>query len=183
MLRLPCLATGTPQPATTKAVAVDTLSVARPSPPVPHTSMVPSGARTVVIAARIARTAPVISATEGGRIASAVRNAAIRGSLTSPRMIASKAPAASSAERSSPTATRLSASPKLDVLMPGAREIVGNLEKILQQGVTIFRGDAFRMELHAMDGVRLVHDAHDHAIIRSRGHIKARRQGLRFDRQ
>ena len=36
MLRLPCLATGTPQAATTNAAAVETLSVPWPSPPVPH---------------------------------------------------------------------------------------------------------------------------------------------------
>ena len=44
MLRLPCLATGTPQAATTKATAVETFSVPSPSPPVPQTSMAPGGA-------------------------------------------------------------------------------------------------------------------------------------------
>ena len=38
--RLPCLATGTPQAATTRLTAVETLSVWCPSPPVPQTSMV-----------------------------------------------------------------------------------------------------------------------------------------------
>src|SRR6202040_3763656 len=33
--RLPCLATGTPQPATTSALAVEMLKVPDPSPPVP----------------------------------------------------------------------------------------------------------------------------------------------------
>ena len=43
-LRLPCLATGTPQPATTRAAAVETLKVPEPSPPVPTVSMAPGGA-------------------------------------------------------------------------------------------------------------------------------------------
>ena len=37
--RLPCLATGTPAPATTNAVVVEMLNVCSPSPPVPHVSM------------------------------------------------------------------------------------------------------------------------------------------------
>ena len=42
--RLPCLATGTPQAATTMATAVETLSVWWPSPPVPQTSIALAGA-------------------------------------------------------------------------------------------------------------------------------------------
>ena len=45
--RLPCLATGTPAPATTKAAQVEILCVPLPSPPVPQVSMAPSGARTL----------------------------------------------------------------------------------------------------------------------------------------
>ena len=41
--RLPCLATGTPQAATTSATAVETLSVWCPSPPVPQTSIALAG--------------------------------------------------------------------------------------------------------------------------------------------
>ena len=37
--RLPCLATGTPAPATTNAVVVEMLKVCSPSPPVPQVSM------------------------------------------------------------------------------------------------------------------------------------------------
>jgi hypothetical protein len=43
-LRLPCLATGTPAPATVKAAAVEMFSVPLPSPPVPTMSIAPSGA-------------------------------------------------------------------------------------------------------------------------------------------
>ena len=37
--RLPCLATATPQAATTMAAAVDRFRVCDPSPPVPHVSI------------------------------------------------------------------------------------------------------------------------------------------------
>ena len=39
--RLPCLATGTPAAATTKAAVVETLKVPEPSPPVPQVSTAP----------------------------------------------------------------------------------------------------------------------------------------------
>ena len=61
--RLPCLATGTPAPATTKAAQVEILCVPLASPPVPQVSMAPSGARTLTARARMARAAPVISST------------------------------------------------------------------------------------------------------------------------
>ena len=40
MARLPCLATGTPAPATTNAAVVEILNVWEPSPPVPHVSII-----------------------------------------------------------------------------------------------------------------------------------------------
>ena len=52
--------------ATTIATAVETLTLWAPSPPVPQTSMAPSGASIAVMRARMARTAPVISATVDG---------------------------------------------------------------------------------------------------------------------
>ena len=97
--RLPCLATGTPQATTTKAAAVETFSVPAPSPPVPQTSIAPAGASTVVMAWRMARAAPVISATVGPRTASAVRNEAMRISLTAPAIMAPNASALSAALR------------------------------------------------------------------------------------
>src|SRR5665213_2175741 len=54
-VRLPCLATGTPAPATTSAAAVETLRVPWPSPPVPTMSTAPSGASTRSILARTMR--------------------------------------------------------------------------------------------------------------------------------
>src|ERR1700690_3714886 len=55
--RLPCLATGTPTPATMKEAQVDTLTDPEPSPPVPTTSTAPAGAFTRSILARTADTA------------------------------------------------------------------------------------------------------------------------------
>ena len=69
------------------------------------------GASTLVIAARMARAAPTISATEGPRTASAVRNAAIRISLTLPFIIAANAEAASAAASRSPDAARFRMAP------------------------------------------------------------------------
>src|SRR4029453_10890643 len=61
--RLPCLATGTPAPATTKAAQVEILCVPLASPPVPQVSIAPSGARTGIARALRARVAPAISST------------------------------------------------------------------------------------------------------------------------
>ncbi len=56
--RLPCLATGTPQPATTSALAVEMLKLPDASPPVPQVSIVPGGASIVTAFARMIRAAP-----------------------------------------------------------------------------------------------------------------------------
>ena len=53
--RLPCLATGTPAAAATSAAVVEMLNVPLPSPPVPTTSIAPSGASTRTTRSRIAR--------------------------------------------------------------------------------------------------------------------------------
>ena len=52
--RLPCFATGTPPAATTRAALVEMLNVPLPSPPVPTTSIAPSGASTRTTRSRIA---------------------------------------------------------------------------------------------------------------------------------
>src|ERR1043165_5099705 len=57
--RLPCLATGTPQPATTRALAVEILKVPEASPPVPTVSMVPGGASIASALARMMRAAAI----------------------------------------------------------------------------------------------------------------------------
>ena len=74
--RLPCLATGTPQPAATSAAAVEMLKVPLASPPVPQVSMVPSGASIFSARARIACAPPVISSTVSPRTRSGHEKAA-----------------------------------------------------------------------------------------------------------
>ncbi len=49
----------------------------------------------------------------------------------------------------------------------------GEFEEIGEQRVALFRGDAFRMELHAVHGMRLVLQAHDDAVRRLGGDFKA----------
>ena len=94
--RLPCLATGTPAPATMKEAQVETLNEPEPSPPVPTTSTASAGASTRSILARIAVTAPVISSTVSPRTRSAISRPPICEGVASPDIMRSKADAASS---------------------------------------------------------------------------------------
>src|SRR6201993_893485 len=103
--RLPCLATGTPAPATMKAAQVETLTEPEPSPPVPTTSTAPAGAVTRSILARTAATAPVISSTVSPRTRSAIRSPPICEGVASPDIMLSKADAASSRDSEAPVAT------------------------------------------------------------------------------
>src|ERR1700754_4650871 len=103
--RLPCLATGTPLPATMKAAQVDTFTEPEPSPPVPTTSMASAGACTFSILPRIAATAPVISSTVSPRTRSAISRPPICEGVASPDIMASKADAASSRDSVAPVAT------------------------------------------------------------------------------
>jgi hypothetical protein len=92
--RLPCLATGTPQPATTKALAVEILKLPEASPPVPQVSIVPGGASIETAFARMIRAAPVISSTVSPRTRSAIRKAPICDGVASPLMMMSNAASA-----------------------------------------------------------------------------------------
>src|ERR1700728_4527854 len=103
--RLPCLATGTPVPATMNEAQVDTLTEPEPSPPVPTTSTAPAGASTRSIFERIADTAPVISSTVSPRTRSAIKRPPICEGVASPDIILSKADAASSHDSVAPVAT------------------------------------------------------------------------------
>ena len=110
--RLPCLATFSPAPATTKAVAVETLKVPEASPPVPQVSMSISRSvpvrpatssprvRTRTTFCRITWAKPISSSTVSPFIRSATRKAAICALVAAPDMMASMAPAASTRERS-----------------------------------------------------------------------------------
>src|SRR5271163_5203626 len=103
--RLPCLATGTPVPATMKEAQVETLTEPEPSPPVPTTSTALAGALTRSILARIADTAPVISSTVSPRTRSAISNPPICEGVASPDIMLSNADAASSRDSEAPVAT------------------------------------------------------------------------------
>jgi len=103
--RLPCLATGTPAPATMKAAQVEMLNEPDASPPVPTTSMASAGASTTSIFARMVRTAPVISSTVSPRTRSAINNPPICEGVASPDIMRSKAWADSSSVSAAPLAT------------------------------------------------------------------------------
>src|SRR5215475_14184942 len=103
--RLPCLATGTPVPATMKEAQVETLTEPDPSPPVPTMSTASAGATTGSILARIADTAPVISSTVSPRTRSAIKSPPICEGVASPDIRLSKAAADSSRVSVAPVAT------------------------------------------------------------------------------
>ncbi len=103
--RLPCLATGTPQPAATKALAVEMLKLPEESPPVPQVSIVPGGASTAIAFARMIRAAPAISSTVSPRTLSAIRNAPICDGVAFPLMMISKAASAWPSLKPRPWAT------------------------------------------------------------------------------
>src|SRR5258707_113603 len=100
--RLPCLATGTPTPATMNEAQVETLTEPEPSPPVPTTSTASAGALTRSILARIADTAPGISSTVSPRTRSAISNPPICEGVASPDIMLSKADAASLPDKAPP---------------------------------------------------------------------------------
>ncbi len=95
----PCLATGTPQPATTIATAVEILSVPFASPPVPHVSIAPGGAFIRTARERIARAAPTNSSVVSPRTLMPIRRAPICASVASPDIITEKAFSASASLR------------------------------------------------------------------------------------
>ena len=109
MERLPCLATRTPAPATTKAAAVEMLKVLRVSPPVPQVSISGSLAANLrpcgkIGAAwrRITLAKPTSSSTVSPFMRRAARKPAIWASFDWPVRMRSMADSASRRERSSP---------------------------------------------------------------------------------
>src|SRR5262245_12400455 len=127
--RLRCLATLSPAPATTKAVAVETLKVPDASPPVPHVSMSISRsvpvcattglpwARTVTTFCRITCANPISSSTVSPFMRIAVRKAAICASVAAPDMTASMAAAASIRVRSRRSTSARTASVMIGLVM------------------------------------------------------------------
>ena len=57
------------------------------------------------------------------------------------------------------------------------------VQEVLEQVVTAFGQDGFGVELHALDGQRLVADAHDFAVVGPRGDVEAVGQRLALDGQ
>src|SRR3990172_3814380 len=139
-------------------------------------STAPSGAATGVIVARIMRAAPVISAAVSPRTRSAIRKAPISAGLASPAVMTSSARRISSSSRLLPSASfwirGLSAVADMARSrplaraggVPAPRRHAGKLEEVGEQRVALLGGDALGVELHAVHGVRLVHEPHDQAV-------------------
>src|SRR4029079_3855442 len=180
--RLPCFATGTPAPATTKAAQVEMLKVPLPSPPVPQVSMAPSGARTVSTLARMARAAPAISSTVSPRTRSPMTSALICAGVAAPDITRSKASAASSWVRLLPAAILAMAprrSPRIAVRASTGSEGTdrfswarrsraplhsGKIEEVGDELMPVRVRDALGVELNSVHGIALVLQAHDHAV-------------------
>src|ERR1700757_3181993 len=167
--RLPCLATGTPAPATMKEAQVDTLTEPEPSPPVPTISTALSGALTRSILERIADTAPVISSTVSPRTRSAISSPPICEGVASPDIMLSKAEAASSRDSEAPVATL----PMIDL-----RSSIPRLQRLLiavsarrlREGFLIDRRADVLFELGDIFTELLVaHAAHQRLFQRFRG--------------
>src|SRR4051794_31105845 len=146
--RLPCLATGTPQPATINDAQVETLTEPEPSPPVPTTSTASAGALTRSILARIADTAPVISSTVSPRTRSAISKPPICDGVASPDIMLSNADAASWRVKVAPVATLPISDFKSSIVgfhrMGGAKRYPSCSETLLKTGFAGFIiGQAF----------------------------------------
>src|SRR6516225_1331994 len=202
--RLPCLATGTPAPATISAAHVEILNEPKASPPVPTTSIASGGACTRSIFARMTLTAPVISSTLSPRTRNAINSAPICDGVASPDIICSKAAAASSHVSAAPVATlamsglnsTVTARPSIDPCprrtrggwigaAPSGRCVPrgGEVEKILQQQMTLLGGDAFGMKLHAVHRQLSMRKPHHEAVLGFGGECQIARYGLALDHQ
>ena len=61
-------------------------------------------------------------------------------------------------------------------------ENAGELEEVGEQRVALLGGDALGMELHAVDGMRLVLEPHDEAVRGLGGDLESSRAGSRARR-
>ena len=203
--RLPCLATGRPQAATTTAAAVEMLSVCEPSPPVPQVSTTSgSPCSTTVIAPRIASAAPAIASAVSPPMRSATANAPICTGVHAPARIASKAARASAAPTGSRASSRASALGKwaksaLTARLLPERGLFGrartapargrrgrrrdDLDPVVDQPLALARQNALGVKLHALDRVQSMPEAHDLALGRPRADLEAGRQRLALDEE
>src|SRR6516225_7134645 len=202
--RLPCLATGTPAPATISAAQVEMLNEPEASPPVPTTSIAFGGACTRSILARMTLTAPVISSTLSPRTRNAINSPPICDGVASPAIICSKPTAASSRVSAAPVATlamsdlnsTVTARPSIDPrprrarggfvgAAPSGRAIprFGDFEKVLEQQMTVLGGDAFGVELHAVHRQALMRKPHHQTVIGLGRHVEIARHALALNHQ
>src|SRR5262245_27017908 len=141
-----------------------------------------AGAFTFNILARMALTAPVISSTVSPRTRSAIRIAPICEGVASPAIMRSNTCEDSSRENAAPVAAlAMSALNSSIMIAASMRPARGNgavlarvprrrqFEKILQDHVAMFGGDALGVELHTVDRPRLVRQSHDQAVVGLRG--------------
>ena len=117
MPRLPCLATRSPAPATTKAAVVEMLKLPEPSPPVPQVSTTGPETVTGTALSRITDASPAISSTVSPFKRSAVRKAAIWAGVASPSIISVMTAAACSMASDLPC-TRVSMASRIIVIEP-----------------------------------------------------------------
>ena len=168
--RLPCFATGTPAPATTKAAAVEMLKVSAPSPPVPQVSTARgSGQGSWRARARAARAAATISPTVSPLVRSATSSAAHSRSDPPPSMISPKAASSSGAGTSRPSIARSTASRRL---MRPLRRAHGS-RKRREQRLAHAGQDRLGVELDAFDRQLAVAHAHDLAVRGARRDLRA----------
>src|SRR5688500_11862361 len=151
-------------------------------------SMAPAGAATGIMRPRIEQTAPAISSAVSPRTLSAIRKPPICAGVASPDMMMLKAPSASSRDSRPPAATlamklfisaMASGRPSAGAGVEGARD----LQKILEDAVAVLGGNAFRMELHAVNRVGAMPHAHDDPVVRMGGLDEIGRHALGRDRQ
>src|SRR5579885_1843499 len=128
--------------------------------------MASAGASTVNIFARMVATAPAISSTVSPRTRSAIRSPPICAGVASPDIILSKACAASS---------RVSAAPVAALPISVRKRSIGSLsllrvplrcevEEVLQNDLAMLGGDALRMKLHAVHGMRFMRKRNHNAV-------------------
>src|SRR5690606_34587566 len=124
-----------------------------------------AGAVTFSARSRITSAPDVISSTVSPRTRRPIRKAAIWAGVASPDMTVSKAARALAASSVRPSASR--AMMDLKSVMPPANSSrhfpdvqARKLQEVAQNVMPVFGGDAFRMELDAMDRQFLVLHAH-----------------------
>ena len=128
--RFPCLATGTPAPATTIAATVEMLNVPLRSPPVPTTSTTGDGGRTGFANSSIVRARPSTSSTVSPFVRSAISSPPIWAAVASPAMTVRMASAASSALRASRAEqAKQDLGPEVGVGLHGAGTLAGRTRR------------------------------------------------------